>query len=153
MSQFDTQIKTGNISQKCTNPNCIVPGCKYKISCWAIFTQTCTTCHQVFDSISTRATHSANCTLKCEKYGCEFCKGIIYVEDEIADHVCPATNTQEPLDEYHNTCSYCNQYFATQEQYYAHKSACSEEYDMELWKRDTYEDEYGWREYQDEEEE
>lgn len=142
MSQFQTQSQQGIVYEKCKNPDCVVPQCGYKTCSWSILTQTCTTCHQVFSSIKERATHEAIC---------KRCTGVFHSED---NHECfdAATNRELGPDPDH-FCTYCDQSFSTQEQYYSHKAECSEEYGMQLMMQDHYEDEDGWREYEYEEEE
>ena len=139
MSQFETQFQQqpGNVYEKCKNPHCVVPQCGYKTCSWSILTQTCITCHQVFPSITERATHSANC--KPSANG---------LQAEIDEH-----DNKDLAMEPDPMCSYCDQSFATIEQYSAHKSACAEEYGMQLMSQENYEDEDGWREYEYEEEE
>jgi hypothetical protein len=127
MSNFEAQNQSSKVADKCKNPHCIVPQCGYQTCSWSIMTQTCTTCHLIFDSISTRAKHSANCKPALEA-------GFLA--------------TKEP----ENFCGCCYQYFATEEQYYTHKSECSEEYGMQLMAQEHYEDEDGWREYEYEQE-
>jgi len=60
--------------------------------------------------------------------------------------------TNEHLAEPDYFCGCCYQYFTTEEQYYAHKSECAEEYGMRLMAQEHYEDEDGWRDYEYEQE-
>lgn len=131
MSQF--QFQQDNVYEKCKNPNCVVPQCGYKTCSWSIMTQTCTTCHEVFPTITERATHEANCKPSAK-----------YERECLASEV----GVLEP----DNFCTYCDHSFATQEKYNAHKAACSEEYGLQLMAQDNYDHEY-WREYEYEEEE
>jgi hypothetical protein len=106
-------------------------------------TQTCTTCHQVFDSISARVTHSANCK-----------PAVATAASQLSTSILPAT-TKEHVDltaEPDYFCGCCYQYFATEEQYNKHKSEFAEEYGMQLMAQEPYEDQDGWREYEYEQE-
>jgi len=155
MSQFDNMnqpAKSGNTIEKCNNPNCVVDQCRYKTSSWLIFTQTCTTCHQVFESIASRESHTANCTPMST---CDGREDVVYSYDETPINVAGSietSSTTEPEEEYGYTCVHCNASFATQNQYYTHTSLCSEEYGMQLWTQHDYEDEYGLQEYEYEQE-
>jgi hypothetical protein len=126
-------------------------------------TQTCNTCHQVFDSITARVAHSAKCKPAVAAAPA----------NQLSTSILPAA-TNEP--DYF--CGCCYQYFTTIEQYNTHKSAnnsgreavgvrgfsgedpygvrreneCAEEYGMQLMAQEPYEDEDGWREYEYEQE-
>jgi hypothetical protein len=135
-------------------------------------TQTCNTCHQVFDSISARVTHSNI----CKQYTAAAANQL---STSILDERQGATNEHVDLSaEPDYFCGCCYQYFATIEQYNTHKSAnnsgreavgvrgfsgedpsglrreneCAEEYGMQLMAQEPYEDEAGWREYEYEQE-
>ena len=151
------------MSQSCKNPNCVVPQCGYQTCSWSVMTQTCNTCHQVFDSITARVAHSAKCKPAVAAAPA----------NQLSTSILPAA-TNEP--DYF--CGCCYQYFTTIEQYNTHKSAnnsgreavgvrgfsgedpygvrreteCAEEYGMQLMAQEPYEDEDGWREYEYEQE-
>ena len=133
------------MSQSCKNPNCVVPQCGYQTCSWSVMTQTCTTCHQVFDSISARVAHSNICKPSAAPAN--------QLSTSILDERQKATNEHyEGVAEPDYFCGCCYQYFATIEQYNTHKSECAEEYGMQLMAQEPYEDEDGWREYEYEQE-